>query len=217
MLGTFLKGALGTIKPVCSFLYGDSSSQSLTTYTYTAVPFGSARSDRIIVVSIVASNSASRSVSSVTIGGVSATLVSSSNSAAGLIFTATYYAVVPTGTSGTVSVVFSGATRDVGVGVYSIVDASSSTPLSGGTYSNSSSNSGSITLSTSADAVIIGGVIVGTAVTAFTWSGVSSDFQSFAITRGRGFASGTANTSSTTVSVNSNSTSALYITAASWR
>lgn len=105
----------------------DTTSQ--TTYNFGTRSFGPADSTRIIAVEIGARNAAgTQVVSSASIGGVAATfsvrqLAATNNAVAEL-----WYAAVPTGTTGNVSVTFAGANSRAAVQVYSILSPSSAAP-----------------------------------------------------------------------------------------
>src|SRR5690242_4037919 len=84
----------------------------LATITYNAggdPSIGAADSNRVVVVAIGARDNTT-TVSSVTIAGVSATQVSGAAGASGgSILTDIWYASVPTGTTATVTIVYTGA------------------------------------------------------------------------------------------------------------
>ena len=94
-----------------------------TSYTFSSVSFGSAASNRSIVVGIGAgrASSGARSVNSVTIGGVTATIAAEKNSPAGNV-AAIAFAKVPTGTSGDIVVTFNSTMARCGIGVWSATD-----------------------------------------------------------------------------------------------
>lgn len=99
----------------------------LTTYSFTGLDFGAPTSDRVLIALIRGTGTASRTVNSVSIGGVSATLYENvSRTNPGCIAVAS----VPSGTSGTVSVTFSGACLRAGVGLFRAVGLNSSVPTS---------------------------------------------------------------------------------------
>lgn len=82
-------------------------------YTFTGFNFDVADQSRIIVISVIAGRPAGSSISSVTIGGVAATIVQQYYHALGTMH-GICYAAVPAGTSGTVAVQLSGNTADSG-------------------------------------------------------------------------------------------------------
>lgn len=106
--------------------YVDSGNK--TTFDFLSVDFGAADADRIIVVGVGAYDGGSdmAPMVSVTIGGITATVAvqaSVINGFGNQAIAALYAAAVPTGTSGTVSVVFTAAGGGCGIGVYRLLGA----------------------------------------------------------------------------------------------
>lgn len=106
-----------------TFLSSATSSSNLTTYTYAAVSLGTAHFNRRIVVSVIFDDPGDSPLASLTIGGVSATLVKSQNSAVAL-----YIALVPTGTTGDIVVTYATAANRSGIGVWRLDGVTSNTP-----------------------------------------------------------------------------------------
>ena len=106
----------------------NSSSASATTITVTNVSFGSENPSRIVAITIGTVQTPDVTISSVTIGGVSATLAQ--RSAADNRSSAIYYASISTGTQGDVAVTFSSLNTNVGINIasFSIINATSATP-----------------------------------------------------------------------------------------
>jgi len=106
-----------------------------TTITYSSVTFGTANSNRVIAI-VTAVRSAAGStnpITSVTIGGVSATVVTGTPFYGGSgspYNSEVWYASVPTGTSGNIVVAWTNATTRTGICVYNIV-TTTPTPSSG--------------------------------------------------------------------------------------
>jgi len=93
---------------------------SSTTFSFTSLSFGTPHTTREIFVSISFWNAASRSVSSASIGGVSATVLYTlyaRNCGVALI-----RASVPTGATGTVSITMNGSTNNCSIAVYRVVN-----------------------------------------------------------------------------------------------
>ncbi len=104
-----------------------------TTYTYTGLNFGPANTKRVLACGFAGRETAGGvTISSVTIGGVSATLAPSSNTedATNLLIGAFYYAAVPTGASGNVVVVFGASCDRCGLGLWRII-TNTAAPSSG--------------------------------------------------------------------------------------
>ena len=123
----------------------------LSSYSFASQPIGTASGTRRVVVAVSARN-ASRSVSTLTIGGVSA--AQDAVSAAATAFCEIWSAVVTTGTTATIAVTISGGTvGGMGLGIWSLTGGSA-------TGNNSASNVNSATLTqsvtTTAGDVVIG-------------------------------------------------------------
>jgi hypothetical protein len=111
--------------PVVEFLGFSSNAANLTTYSFASFNFGTASADRHIIVHVLSSGPIlqQRSISSVSIGGVSASLDFTNGTS--------FYpkgiarANVATGTSGTISVTFSASVDQCIIGVFSIKNISS--------------------------------------------------------------------------------------------
>lgn len=152
-----------------------------TTYTFSNQAIGSANSNRYVIVCFHAVFTTSTSLSSATIGGVSATIsvqVNSSLSAGGYWASGIIIAAVPTGTTADVVLTF-GATA-----VRASISTFSATGLNSATATNTYTATGS-TLSRSID-VSAGGFAVGctcqyatSGLSTWTWVGLteSTDAQ----------------------------------------
>lgn len=104
-----------------------------TTYTYNNVSIGTANASRLVFAHILGYNGSTgnRTLSSCTIGGVSATIIRQGTSGSGLSFvTALAVAAVPTGTTATVSFTFSNSMNQARCFVSSVDNILSSTPVS---------------------------------------------------------------------------------------
>ena len=96
-----------------------SSGTNQATYTFSNVPFGSPAATRTIIVAVAGRANTNRSISSVTVGGVTATeITQSSNTSGGGSITGIYRADVPAGASGSVVVTFSGQMVRAGIAAY---------------------------------------------------------------------------------------------------
>lgn len=96
-----------------------SSATDASTYTFNSVAFGTENNMREIYVVFSYSSSSTRTVSSVTIGGVSATAVITQ--AFTTTGTAMYMAKVPTGSTGTIVITMSGTLVRIGGGVFNSI------------------------------------------------------------------------------------------------
>lgn len=126
----------------------------LTTYTFSSKSFGAADPTRVIAVIILSRNSGgTQTVSSAFIGGVEATkavgLLGGSNAMVGEI----WYAAVPSGTTGTVSITFAGANQRCAIQLYSVISPSSAAPTVTASSLANPATSGAITIPTGGAAI----------------------------------------------------------------
>lgn len=127
------KGAPTTVTPFAISQTNGTSAQdttSQTTYTFTSQSIGAADASRVVAAVVVSRQAGTvGDISSVTIGGVSATQVKTCyNTAANTSVLAIWVAAVPTGTTATVSVVFPSAMLRAMVSLYRIVGSNGSVP-----------------------------------------------------------------------------------------
>lgn len=170
MLVSFPLGLLARKPPTLEFLTA-SSSGAATNYSLTSIPFGTATADRLIVVCVSGHKAATRSISSATIGGVSAIIHQDYTTANSQI--SIFSAVVPSGTSGTIAINYSGDQADIRYSVFSIKGLRSTTPYLTDQIINTSSDCSS-TISPSANSVVIAhGISYSTGTGTTTWSGTA--------------------------------------------
>lgn len=156
-----------------------SATPGASTYTLSAATFGTASSDRLIVVSInyIGGVVANTDVTA-TIGGVSATNVSAVVNTGEAIASYIFVAAVPTGTSG--NIVFSNSqgnfTRTItswyGLTGYNVIPFDHQT-------AQGSSGTQSVTIATAANGAVLGASANqgGTGANTVTWTGITSDFS----------------------------------------
>lgn len=121
------------------------STDNLTTYTFSAVPIGAAASrDHVVVGLTFRATSNGRTFSSVTIGGVSATLIlknDNTDDAGNSTGSALYSAAVPTGTTADVVMTLSGGASRASCDAWTVENVTSFTPYDTATYHTASSAS----------------------------------------------------------------------------
>jgi hypothetical protein len=152
---------------------------NLTTYSFSSVDFGSAQADRYIIVGIGygSTTSDARSVSSVTIGGVSASQLTGYSGSNGA---ALWIAAVPTGTSGTVAITMSGTCANLGISAYRVAGLGSTTPVAAYSAQTSSVTTSGSALATSAGGFVIAMLTHRDDANACSWVGVVKDFDAAA-------------------------------------
>jgi hypothetical protein len=113
-----------------SFLQAATDNSDLTTYTFSAQNLGAAASDRHIIVAIATRKAgATFSVSSVTIGGVAATIVKQqAHTVTNTSISAIAIANVPTGATGDVVITFSTGVLRCGIGLWRADNLLTATP-----------------------------------------------------------------------------------------
>ena len=144
-----------------------------TTYTFSSQNLGVAAASRRIVVGIggrIASGTLT--VDSVTIGGVTATILTpqASNTTSGTTTVALAIADVPTGTTGDIVVVFNTACLRCIVHAYRVVDIDSATPSDS---DSSVASNPTCNLDIPAGGIAIGFAAVGNASATWTWTGLT--------------------------------------------
>lgn len=156
-----------------------SSGTDASSYTFSAQALGLAASDRKIVVALTHNANPRRSISSVSVGGVSASAVLVVPLAS-FAEVALYIADVPTGTTGDVVVNLSGTTLQCAIAVYRVVGVLSSTAYATASQTPSA-GSGQVTTTLNVPA---GGISIGATVTSdgssWDWSaGLTEDSDQF--------------------------------------
>lgn len=158
------------------FLQGTPDTANATTYTFSAQNLGTADADRYIIVCASGrSNATGRTISTITIGGVSATIVCSATRDDGginSIAIAIAIAAVPTGTTGDIVVTYSGSMLRSAIQAYRAVDINSATPTDTVT-----SNTGTTATSAGALDVAAGGFAIGCCTFAYATSATSSSWS----------------------------------------
>ncbi len=113
-----------------AFLQATSDSANATIYTFATQNIGVAAGDRYIVAAIIGRKSgASTTISTVTIGGVSAAITQVTNAPANTNVAALAIAAVPTGTTASVVVTFGAAMVRAGLALYRLDNLASATPF----------------------------------------------------------------------------------------
>lgn len=159
---------------VGAFLSNGQITGNNTTYTFTSVDFGAASAKRYLIVAIVGrAGSTSATLSSVTIGGVTASVIGTALGNGTTNQLALYGALVPSGTSGDIVAVFSAARNFAAYGLWALTQYESTAPVA--TYADTDSTmSGAISIKG-------GGFAVGAACTddetSYTWTGLSENFD----------------------------------------
>lgn len=158
---------------VCTLTDHAVDSANASSYTFSAKSLGAASADRKIVVAALRNSGGSTAgVSSMTIGGISATLIVAKNHV-NECNSELWQANVPTGTTGDIVVNWGSSANRMGIGVWAVTGAAAAA------YATSSSGSSVDNLTTTINCPASGCVIAGAAgnSSTFVWSGVTERFE----------------------------------------
>ena len=147
-----------------------------TAFTFSGHSLGAAEANRKIVITVfgVGTTASSRLVSTLTIGGVSATLaIAVQNSTEDHYACEIWYATVPTGTTGDVVVTWNAAMGNCAIGAFRVIGAAITD------HANASDNdSDPLTANINVPA---GGILIGgggeDAVATFTWTNITEAYD----------------------------------------
>lgn len=160
------------------FLQTNGSETGLTVYTFSGENLGDAAADRHIIVGISARGLNTRSLSSVSIGGESATLAKVIvNSVSHSSLAALYIAAVPNGTTGDVVITFNDTMLRCGIGLWRATELASITPTN---TASSVANDPTGSLN-----IVAGGFAIATIYSssgsspAAVWTGLTEDYDRF--------------------------------------
>lgn len=139
----------GETIPTLEFLQVAEDETDATSYSFTSQNFGAADPERELIALVFwVGNAASRTLDSATIGGVTADIRIQIADAtpANPKSVAIIQAAVPTGTSGTVALTFSGSCLRAAIGLYRVRGLSSRTPTHTGSDTDDTLGFGAITV-----------------------------------------------------------------------
>jgi hypothetical protein len=157
-----------------TYLQNTQTGDNAEAYTFSAVNFGAAAAGRYIICCVYG-QSATGTISSVSIGGVAATQATSVKANDDAL--SIYIAAVPTGTSGDVVVTWTAAMGDCGVATYSTSGVGSTTATDQGTSSTASGTTGQTNLTINAGGI---GVAISKnrhGATTCSWSQLTEDYD----------------------------------------
>lgn len=168
---------VAVVSKTLTFLQGTDEPSNVATYEFVSQNLGAADSGRHIIACVMARKGSAFTISSVTIGGVSATEVIQVQSATADGLSGIYVANVPTGTTGTVTVVLSSDAARCAISLYS---------ASGITTTPYDSASSTATAPSATIDVVAGGFAIGAAESASgtgvsdtcSWTNLTEDYES---------------------------------------
>lgn len=167
-------------RSAASVTYTDSEYQdsASTVYTFTGKAIGTAGGHRVIVVGVAGASTTSRTISSVTVGGIAATQIVFAEDLGNSLYTPAglFIARVPTGTTANVVVTWSGGQSRCGVGVWAVYNLDS--------IAATGTNSSLVSPSSLNLTIPPGGVAIGmfsgydnNSFSAHTWVGLTKNFD----------------------------------------
>jgi hypothetical protein len=162
--------------PSLEFRVSAVDATDLTTYTFSTVDIGVADSTRRVIVGVAGAAGAARTLSSATIGGVSATIHTNLSSAD---HSSLISVLVPTGTTATIVLTFSGGMISAGIGVYRLINETVSTPHATATDTTLSAGVLSTTIDVPSNGALVA-VCKGFAAISpptYTWSGATERYD----------------------------------------
>jgi hypothetical protein len=170
------RAAAGHLNRAVTIAFTDqtSSTTDLTTYTFSSRAIGDAAGDRKVVVAAVGQR-VSASIASVTVGGISASLVIAQPVNDGSRTVELWQAAVPTGTTADIVVTFNtGASAHCGIGVWAVYGAGSAAHDTLGSIASP----GTGTIDVPGGGVLIGATMDNSVDGSVVWSaGPTEDFD----------------------------------------
>jgi hypothetical protein len=217
MIPGMIPGMAGQSGPALEYRTNLATTFAASSFTFTSVAIGPPSPTRLVVVTISGALGDFFGFGSATIGGVSATVVTSAYGVAGSanINCVMVQAVVPTGTTANVVVNWNRSIARCAIGVWTIDGVVSNTAV---TSASGTGNSSTVDLSMNVqpnDAVIGGSLSFNNQPT--TWVGLGEDFDiAFSTSRHSG-ASGVMLTAQSPRTISATSTQLFASVAAVWR
>lgn len=159
------------------FLQATTDTANATTYTINNVNFGTADANRRIVIGIASrSTNATYTVSSATIGGVSATILAQNDQTlAGARNVHAYIAAdVPTGSSGTVSITMNAGGLRLQISTYRVISNSALVLADDDANLSTGTNSATLTISAENGIVLCAAAHIVNSVTPLSLSGIAN-------------------------------------------
>lgn len=181
------------VLPAVSYITVLDNTANQTTYTYTAASIGTASADRYVVVGAIgwSGSTADRTVSSLTIGGVSATALQNPLTA---ITNAIFGLTVAAGTTADIVVTYSGSVTFSRIYIYTVTGLNSTTPIDSDSVGVSGTTVNTLTLTTAPNAAIISVGTGGIATTSITgWTNLTQNHSALIESNPTSAASGVAN------------------------
>lgn len=157
-----------------------SNDNNLTTYTFLGVAIGTATDDRLVLVNVNGSHASAsgRTVSSVTVGGIAAERLAGAQGASGGTIRAEIWAApVPTGTSATIAIEWSGQMESCTIATFAAAGLNQTAPRATANSPTPATGSESVTIDAFEDGIMVACWHYGNNPAA-TWSGLDEAYDS---------------------------------------
>jgi len=188
-----------------SYITSTSVGSTSSSYTFNSVNIGDADTNRTVVVTVSWNAGASgRLLSSATIGGVSATLLQTSN-AAGYERSAIIYANVPSGTTANIALTFNGTiTNGIAIGIFRLLNVTTVTSPVYNAHNNTTTTY-TTNISVNAGDYVISALGVGNGVA--NWTNTT---ERYTYTKSNDYLEGASTTALTTGTLSISATGSTY-------
>jgi hypothetical protein len=172
--GSFQMLFAGGDLPSLAYQAQSASGVNSTTYNFAGIAIGTADQFRRVFVIVHGLDTGIGAVapSSVTIAGIAAT--SHVSTAGTFLSTSIWSALVPTGATGNIDVVFSGTQNECHIGVWAAYDLRDAAPLS---TASSTATTATMSMTTEPSCIIIGGATFSASPASSTYSGGTERYE----------------------------------------
>jgi hypothetical protein len=177
---------VGGSVPIFSGDYGYQTSATdgteASSYSFASQAFGPAAADRLVIVGIAYTDaSGNPDISSVTIGGVSATKHTNArpdSSTSKFCGSAIYSASVPTGATGTIVVTPNQTITNCSISVYSVIGLNSTSDIYSSSTNSASQDDPSNTATVQLDGILVASSVRNDSADSVTWTNATEDHDS---------------------------------------
>lgn len=169
-VGTRMRKPIQRTSSISLTYHGNFNGGGGDSATRTSIPIGSPEPDRLVIAVIGKANGSNTNLNSMTIAGLSATLVADASYTTAYNPVGVYYANVTSGATCSISWTGSGGSDGYVLAVYTLTGQSSSTPVFAGKDSSASTLASITTSSLPSNSVLISGRVTRKNYTTVSWS-----------------------------------------------
>lgn len=167
----------GAAPPALEFRTSVSDVTSQATYTLTDVDIGAADPTRRVIAGVTAGILSARTISSATIGGVTAAIHAELNDANADDYAGFISALVPTGTTATFAITMSSTCLNMVIGSYRLINETVSTPHATATTNAGTAGAYSVSINVPANGALVAAAkAIGSGGT-WSWSGATERYD----------------------------------------